>query len=221
MDIFGEHSINCRNGGYLQLRHNLGVKILAKYIRGAGILVQFEAGKVDMEMKTQSTMIEGQHEKADTTEDEDLDSLDREDPSKSRPADLYLPHGTQEKLIPIAIDYGSINPMQKAMVKKQMENKGNAAAHVEERKHKKYDEYLKTQNVEFIVVALETHGRWGKECKPFIKSILRQNSERNEIPYSIVAGNFWQEMSLALQRVNAKAIIDRYCNDLEGDPGAF
>ena len=127
-----------------------------------------------------------------------------------RPADIFLPNGVPTNShTKILIDVGFSNPIQAAYIYEAASVKGIAAKKVEDRKHKKYDQYLEGENLDFIVAAIESTGRWGLECSKFITFVIGQVAHNRQDSFSITAADFWQSSAKLLQETNAKAIYDR------------
>ena len=75
---------------------------------------------------------------------------------------------------------------------------------LEKGKYRKYSEHYRQEGIDFMPLALESHGAVSDTFLKFIKKLANAAAEVNEIPYCIMV-NYWQKrMSTTLQKYNSK-----------------
>ena len=75
---------------------------------------------------------------------------------------------------------------------------------LEKGKYRKYSEHYRQEGIDFMPLALESHGAVSDTFLKFFKKLANAAAEVNEIPYCIMV-NYWQKrMSTTLQKYNSK-----------------
>ena len=96
--------------------------------------------------------------------------------SKSRPADLYLPHWSRGR--PAALDVTVISTMQALTVTGAATTQGHALSVGENRKMAAHAEACRSVGVTFVPLVVESLGGWSETAVHSIKSIDRQLGQR-------------------------------------------
>jgi hypothetical protein len=123
-------------------------------------------------------------------------------------ADIVLPTGipgfTSQ---PLLLDVTFRSPFTKTGTKKASKAPGLLAENGEDAKVARLREALEAAKYKFLPIAVETLGGIGRECAPFTQFILTQLHYRLRKPYHEVAEQFWQSLSVLVQRLKANRII--------------
>ena len=89
--------------------------------------------------------------------------------SKSRPADIYLPHWTHGK--PAALDVSVISPLQRLTLENSSMSQGHALSVGEYLKHSSHSDACQEVGVSFVPLLVETIGGWSEMASQTITSI--------------------------------------------------
>ncbi len=179
-DIYGDHAMVCKVGGANARRHYGMTRALAAFCTEAEIPHHFEIGLLLKASK------------------------------RRRQGDIMFPNGFEfDGFAPLLVDFGSGTPFRKNQSAAVTEEKGLTALQIEERKHKKYDSDFEDKPQRFMVLAVESFGRWGMEGLPLIQQIIRAVALKRQEPYSVTSADFWQTMAIRLQTLNATAVLER------------
>ena len=127
--------------------------------------------------------------------------------SKSRPADLYLPHCSRGR--PAALDVTVISTMQALTVTGAATTQGHTLSVGENRKMAAHAEACRSVGVTFVPLVVESLGGWSETAVHSIKSIGHQLGQRLGIPPADSTINLFQRLSICLWRGNAAMRIRR------------
>ena len=114
--------------------------------------------------------------------------------SKSRPADLYFPHWSQDW--PAALDVTVISTMQALTVTGAATTQGHALSVEEDRKMAAHAEACCSVGVTFIPLVVESLGDWSETAVHSIKSIGRQPGQRLGILPADSSTHLFQRLSV-------------------------
>ena len=127
--------------------------------------------------------------------------------SLSRPADIFVPQFTDGRKI--AFDVSVVSPTQDALIHHAAQT---PAAAIESRKASKNRDHFDAchaQGIFFQPLVVETFGGWDRQAVNFLKKMATQCAHRWGKTSSIEIKQFFQRLSVALQRGNASLLIDR------------
>ncbi len=99
------------------------------------------------------------------------------------------------------------NPMTKSAISKAAKWSGAAAKIGEQEKEKKLREILEESNYELMPIAVETLGGIGNECAPLMYYIITQLHYSVRKPFHEVAAQFWQTLSVLVQKMKMNRIL--------------
>ena len=109
----------------------------------------------------------------------------------------------------MAFDVSVVSPTQDAILHHAADS---AAAAIEMRKTTKNRAHLndcRAQGISFQPLVVETFGGWDKDAVKFLKDIARLDARRWAKIDAISIRQFFQRLSIALQRGNAALLINR------------
>ena len=194
MDPYGYHSLTCRKGGCLGVRHNALRDAFIRFCKVAGIT------EIDREA-------------TDLIKD-----------SNDRPADALLHGNDSSLFIknflsssPACLDFAVINSQQPKYILKAGVMTGAAAADYEKKiKIPRYREACKNNNLSFVPMVVDSFGSWGPSSKPVFKYVSKTAALTRLANTDIAARYLRQTLSVTLQRYNALSILKHYVSpDLE------
>jgi hypothetical protein len=126
---------------------------------------------------------------------------------KDKPADIFVTNWSGGRKM--ALDVTIVNPQRNDLVDASAAEAGVGAAEGERVKMTKCAEKCKKHGFEFIPLAFETFGGYGKMAIPVVKTIISQAADRTGMTRSAVAIQMRQRISLAIMRANANMILTR------------
>ena len=132
------------------------------------------------------------------------------DTSGQRPADVYLPNF--HRGVPVAIDVTVSHPSQSRSIPgddvtaSQSASVGAALAKVDA-KTRKYKAQCDARGVIFQAIAICSFGGWLQEGEELVKELAARAASRGGSEPGIIVAQFWQRLSLALWRGNARQIL--------------
>jgi hypothetical protein len=186
IDPFGDHVLSCADTGHIVHTHNAYRDQLIAWCRLAGITVQKE---VKVKLKDGSTYR----------------------------ADIVLPTGipgyTSQTLL---LDVTFRSPFTETGLRRSSKWSGGVAEMGEEQKDSILLDCLRESNYAFLPIAVETLGGIGYECAPFTNYLLTQLYYRLRQPFQEVAAQFWQSLSVLVQRLKSNRILR--CRELLQGP---
>ena len=110
---------------------------------------------------------------------------------------------------PTAVDFTVTNPFASSMIKRCSKEALKAALLGKKRKVKENEKRMKSKGFAFIAMSFEATGGCTEESERCIDYILSQKSHVLNVPYGVVASDFWQSLSVCIQRANARSIRER------------
>ena len=183
VDIHGDHCLLCLWFGAVVHRHDDLVRLIHLLAR---------AGFVD------------------ATREHKVDFKDDAGKTRTWKADLWFPRpipGVSTR--PTALDITVTSEFGHTIVKACGKAPGKAASYGEKRKNDVFLKPLSDAGIDFVPIAFEVSGGLAPSASPLISYLLQQKALVTNTPYSEVAAEFWQSLSLTLQRANAYMIADR------------
>ena len=127
--------------------------------------------------------------------------------SKSRPADVYLPHWKRGQ--PAALDVSVISPLQQLTVSQASSTQGHALLVGEGRKISAHAAPCASVGVSFIPLMVETLGGWSDKASDTIRSIGQLQGQRLGISPADTTTHLFQRLAICLWRENAAMWIRR------------
>ena len=127
--------------------------------------------------------------------------------SQSRPADVYVGNWIDGQKM--AFDVSVVSPTQDAILHRAVDS---AAAAIDMRKSSKKHAHFDnchSQGIFFQPLVVETFGGWDKDAVQFLKDIARLDARRWGKNDAIEIKQFFQRLSIVLQRGNAALLINR------------
>ena len=125
--------------------------------------------------------------------------------SQSRPADVYIDNWIDGRKM--AFDVSVVSPTQEAILHRAADS-----AAIEMRKSSKNRQHLdncRAQGIFFQPLVVETFGGWDADAVKFLKDIARLDARRWAKNDAIEINQFFQRLSVVLQRGNASLLINR------------
>ena len=125
-------------------------------------------------------------------------------------ADLVLENGIPGLTNrPTACDMTVTCNFNKTMVKRSAKDELAAAMSGETRKDKELKDRCDSANYDFVPLSFEAMGGHSETILPLAHYLVTQKSFMKNIPFNEASSHFWQELSVTLQKVNARAVFDR------------
>jgi len=179
MDPFGDHALICMKRGNVVHRHNDAYAVFVTEARRA-----FISTKVEKTLQLS--------------------------PDDSYKADIFLTNG-----IPglstrgTALDFTITTNFNKTMVKRSAKTELAAAVSGEERKDNELKDLLEKAGYDFIPLAFEATGGHSPTVLPVAHYFISQRALMTNTPFTELAVNFWQRLSVTIQKANAHGILER------------
>jgi hypothetical protein len=179
-DAFGHHSLCCTAAGDHTRRHNDLRDLVFHRAVAAGLAPEVEPP-----------------------------GLIRED-LLMRPADVLLPRWTRGRAT--ALDIGVVFPLQDRTVVAAARPGSGGLVAIGDMEHSKY---LKNQGlcnsneIAYHPVVCDTLGAWSPAALALFRALASKVAARSLRPVSVEAAEFQQQLSVTLQRANARAILRR------------
>ena len=120
---------------------------------------------------------------------------------RSRPGDVTLHNWVNGRTV--AVDVTVVSPVVNTVVRSAALKGGAAAAAAEARKDKHALEACRTQNIDFLPLALESFGGYGRRALSFIRQLAHFVAQRSGRTRSEETRYLFQSISVELQRGNA------------------
>jgi hypothetical protein len=132
--------------------------------------------------------------------------------SSQRPADVYLPHWSRG--ISYAVDVTVSHPSQAlhtirdgvAPVESSSASVRAAEAKVA-LKTAKYSAQCDAHGVTFVAAAICCYGGWLDDAEKIVVELAERAAVRSGVELSVLKGQFWQRLSIALWKGNARQIL--------------
>ena len=132
------------------------------------------------------------------------------DDSGLRPADVYLPQW--QRGVSYAVDVTVSHPSQSNLTS-SVGVGGSASASIRasearaRQKDLKYKAQCEIRGVEFQAVAICCFGGWLNEGEDIVNDLANRNSSRSGKDVDKIRSQYWQRLSLALWRGNARQLL--------------
>ena len=127
--------------------------------------------------------------------------------SLSRPADIYIPSWIDGKKL--AFDVSVVSPTQDAIVHRAAEFPAAAIEMRKTAKNRAHFDHCRAQGIAFIPLVVETFGGWDGDAVKYLKDMAKQCARRWGKNYAEEVKQFFQRLSVTLQRGNASLIVER------------
>ena len=132
------------------------------------------------------------------------------DTSGQRPADVFLPNFLRGAAV--AIDVTVSHPSQsRAIASDDASHRQSASVRAAldkvDAKDRKYKSQCDARGVHFQAIAVCSFGGWLPEGEDFVKDLASRAAARGGTELGTVLGQYWQRLSLALWRGNARQIL--------------
>ena len=197
-DSYGDHALVCSYKGDRTRRHNT---------ERNGVLYQSLSAGMSAEIERPG-LLPPRIEEEGPAAHEVTDAVTRA--SGRRPADVYIPrwHGG----IPAALDLAITSGLRTdALRNSALDGASHAKAYAERKKS-----FLDTgrlcaeQGLTFVPMVLEAHGGgWGTEARRVLSTLAKKTAAiTGEVP-SVVSERHAQQLSVLLQKENARAVLRR------------
>ena len=127
--------------------------------------------------------------------------------SLSRPADVFIPSWIDGKKI--AFDVSVVSPTQDAVIHRAADSPAAAIEMRKAAKNRAHFDHCRAQGIAFAPLVVETFGGWDGDAVKSLKDIARQCARRWGRNNADEIKQFFQRLSVALQRGNASLIVER------------
>ena len=134
--------------------------------------------------------------------------------SQSRPADVYVPNWIDGRKV--AFDVSVTSPTQDAVLHRAADSAAAAISLRKSSKNRAHFDNCRAQGITFQPLVVETFGGWDVDAVKYLKDMARLEARRWGKKDSIEIRNFFQRLSVTLQRGNAALLINRD-SDRDGD----
>ncbi len=179
INIFGDHALHCAPGGHLVFRHNDAYRL---------VVVETRAGSIGCSVEAKMNLSAQESYRPDFTLSEPIPGLTTK---------------------ATAVDFTVTNPFAKSVIKRASNQPLKAAQLGRDRKVKENTTRMSSKGFDFLALAFEATGGCTSESEKCIDYILSQKSLVHNLDFSEVAAEFWQSLSICMQRSNARAIRER------------
>jgi hypothetical protein len=179
LDGYGDHALICKKEGGVVHRHNDAYRVFVQEAR---------RGCIPINVESEIHITSG----------------------KTYKADILLPYG-----IPTissrrtALDLTITTNFNATMVNRAAKTELAAAIDGEKRKEREHQALLEKVGYSFYPLAFEATGGHSPEILPIAHYFISQNALMTGVPFTELAVNFWQRLSVGLQKSNATAILMR------------
>jgi len=120
---------------------------------------------------------------------------------KRRPADILLPGFKLRQ--DYALDFAVTSPTQPSMVAFAATDSGEAARRYSTSKSSRYEAECAAAKVVYVPMVCETYGGWTQDAVELLETISDRATRREEAKQSTYRREFFQHLSVSLQRNNA------------------
>ena len=127
--------------------------------------------------------------------------------SQSRPADIFVEEWTNGKKV--AFDVSVISPTQDAIIDRAAAFPASAIEMRKSDKLRKHVDNCRAAGLYFEPLVVETFGGWDPGAVKTLKQFAIQSAPRKGIPPSLEIKQFFQRLSVTLQRGNATLLLCR------------
>ena len=127
--------------------------------------------------------------------------------SQSRPADIFVENWTDGKKV--AFDVSVISPTQDAAIDQAAINAAHAIELRKTEKIRKHSDNCRAAGLHFEPLVVETFGGWDPGAVKKLKAFATQCAPRKGIAPALEIKQFFQRLSIALQRGNATLLLCR------------
>ena len=127
--------------------------------------------------------------------------------SQTRPADVYVANWIDGRKM--AFDVSVISPTQEAVLHRAADSAAAAINMRKASKNRTHYENCRSQGINFQPLVVETFGGWDKDAVQFLKDIARLDARRWGKNDALEIKQFFQRLSITLQRGNAALLINR------------
>jgi hypothetical protein len=179
LDAYGDHALICKKEAGVVQRHNDAYRVFVREAR-------YGCVPINVESEIQITS------------------------DRTYKADILLPYG-----IPTlssrrtALDLTVTTNFNSTMVKKAAKTDLAAALDGEKRKEREHESALEALGYDFFPLAFEATGGHSPDILPIVHYFVSQNALMTGVPFTELSVNFWQRLSVGLQKSNATAILMR------------
>ena len=125
----------------------------------------------------------------------------------SRPADVFIVNWVDGRMI--AFDVSVSLPTQEAVVYQAAQRPAAAIDARKQTKMQSHHENFQAQGIFFQPLVVETFGGWDSDALGFLKELARQDARRWGKDSAMEIKNFFQRLSITLQRGNAALLLER------------
>ena len=126
---------------------------------------------------------------------------------QSRPADIFIPKWLDSRKI--AFDVSVVSPTQEALLHRAADTPAAAIDSRKATKIRTHFENCRAEGIFFQPLVVETFGGWDKDAINFLKKIATKGSRRWGLTNAIAIKQFFQRLSIELQRGNAALLFER------------
>ena len=126
---------------------------------------------------------------------------------QSRPADVFIPEWLDGRKV--AFDVSVVSPTQEALLHQAADTPAAAIVARKATKNRTHFDNCQAEGIFFQPLVVETFGGWDKEAIDFLKKIATKGSRRWGLTNAIAIKQFFQRLSIELQRGNAALLIER------------
>ena len=130
--------------------------------------------------------------------------------SQSRPADAFVEEWIDGKKV--AFDVSVVSPTQDAVIDRAAINAASAIEMRKSEKNRKDADNCRASGLFFEPLAVETFGGWDPGAVKKLKVIATQCAPRKGISPALEIKQFFQRLSIALQRGNSTLLL---CRDID------
>ena len=127
--------------------------------------------------------------------------------SQSRPADVFIRNWLDGRRV--AFDISVVSPVQDAVVLRAADISGAAIEMRKASKNRIHFDNCRAQGIHFQPLIVETFGGWDKDALVFLKAMAHQDARRWGKNNAMECKQFFQRLSVALQRGNAALLVNR------------
>ena len=130
--------------------------------------------------------------------------------SQSRPADIFVEGWIDGRRV--AFDVSVISPTQDAIIDRAADIAGSAIDMRKTEKNRKHAANCRASGIFFEPLVVETFGGWDATAVKTLKALATHCAPRKSLPPALEIKQFFQRLSIALQRGNATLLL---CRDMD------
>ena len=132
--------------------------------------------------------------------------------SQSRPADVFVEEWIDGRKV--AFDVSVTSPTQDATIDRAAVNAAHAIEMRKTEKNRKHYDNCRAAGLHFEALVVETFGGWDPDAVKLLKSFAIQCAPRRGISPALEIKQFFQRLSMSLQRGNATLLLCRDHNSI-------